>query len=174
MARGPRYKVPFRRRREGKTNYHGRLRLLVSKKPRMVVRRSNNGITIQLVVFDSVGDITHVSARANELLKLGYEGHCGNTPAAYLTGLLFGVRAKKAGFEEAILDIGLATSSKGAKVYAAAKGAIDAGLHVPCSEEMFPDDSRIRGEIIAEYLEKYVDLPDNFDRVKGVILDGAR
>jgi len=174
MARGPRYKVPFRRRREGKTNYHVRLRLLVSKKPRMVVRRSNNGITIQLVVFDSIGDLTHVAARSQELSKLGYEGHCGNTPAAYLTGFLFGMRAKKAGFEEAILDIGLATSSKGGRVYAAARGAIDAGLYVPCSEEMFPDDSRIRGELIATHLEKYADLPGSFDRVKGVIVDGER
>jgi len=36
MATGPRYRVPFRRRREGRTNYHRRLRLLLSKKPRMV------------------------------------------------------------------------------------------------------------------------------------------
>ncbi|MDD3873796.1 MAG: 50S ribosomal protein L18, partial [Methanosarcina sp.] len=30
MATGPRYKVPFRRRREGRTNYHLRLNLLIS------------------------------------------------------------------------------------------------------------------------------------------------
>ncbi|MDY6818906.1 MAG: 50S ribosomal protein L18, partial [Halobacteriales archaeon] len=28
MATGPRYNVPMRRRREGRTNYHQRLRLL--------------------------------------------------------------------------------------------------------------------------------------------------
>ncbi|HEC56321.1 MAG TPA: 50S ribosomal protein L18 [Candidatus Syntrophoarchaeum butanivorans] len=174
MARGPRYRVPFRRRREGRTNYHKRLKLLLSKKPRMVVRCSNQGITIQLVTTGKDGDLTHVMARSLDLRKFGYEGYGGNTPAAYLTGLLFGKRAIDAGFDEAILDIGLATSSKGARVYAAVKGAIDAGLKVPCKEEMFPDDARIKGEVIAGYLDRYADLPRNVEEVKGAIMNGAR
>jgi large subunit ribosomal protein L18 len=36
----PTYKMPFRRRREGKTNYTKRLKLLLSRKPRLVVRKS--------------------------------------------------------------------------------------------------------------------------------------
>jgi large subunit ribosomal protein L18 len=174
MVQGPRYSVPFRRRREGKTDYHARLKLLFSKKPRMVVRQSNKGITIQLVVFDKAGDRTFAAARSDELLRFGYEGHCGNTPAAYLTGLLFGMRAKDAGFAEAIFDLGLASSSRGSKVYAAVKGVIDTGFEVPCSYEMFPEDSRIRGEVIAGHLEKYANLPDNFERVKEAITDGER
>ncbi|MDK2384746.1 MAG: 50S ribosomal protein L18, partial [Candidatus Korarchaeota archaeon] len=38
MARSARYKVRFRRRREGKTDYKKRLALLKSGLPRMVVR----------------------------------------------------------------------------------------------------------------------------------------
>jgi len=41
MATGPRYKVPMRRRREVRTDYHQRLRLLKSGKPRLVARKSN-------------------------------------------------------------------------------------------------------------------------------------
>lgn len=52
MAHGPRYRVPFRRRREGKTNYHKRLKLLKSKKPRLVVRKTLNHHIAQIVVYD--------------------------------------------------------------------------------------------------------------------------
>ncbi|RLI44668.1 50S ribosomal protein L18, partial [Candidatus Bathyarchaeota archaeon] len=38
MATGPRYRVPFRRRREGKTNYRLRRALVLSKQPRLTVR----------------------------------------------------------------------------------------------------------------------------------------
>ncbi|EQD30588.1 50S ribosomal protein L18P, partial [mine drainage metagenome] len=37
MSTGPRYRVAFRRRREGKTDYRARLRLLKSDRPRAVV-----------------------------------------------------------------------------------------------------------------------------------------
>ena len=51
MATGPRYKVPFRRRREGRTNYHLRLKLLLSRQDRVVVRKSARNIQIQLIVL---------------------------------------------------------------------------------------------------------------------------
>ncbi|MCL2549939.1 MAG: 50S ribosomal protein L18, partial [Methanimicrococcus sp.] len=49
MATGPRYKVPMRRRREGRTNYHSRLALLLSKEDRVVVRKSTRNLQIQLI-----------------------------------------------------------------------------------------------------------------------------
>ena len=49
MATGSRYFVPFRRRREGKTDYYQRTRLVVSDVPRMVVRKTNRHIIVQLV-----------------------------------------------------------------------------------------------------------------------------
>ena len=83
---------------------------------------------------------------------------------------------------------GLKASIKGSKVFAALKGAVDAGLEVPHGEFIFPDDERIRGEHIANYAEslddeevakkfsKYlerglqpVDLPENFDETKNKI-----
>ncbi|MEM0126170.1 MAG: 50S ribosomal protein L18, partial [Thermofilum sp.] len=38
MARGSHYRVALKRRREGKTNYYKRRKLILSKKPRLVVR----------------------------------------------------------------------------------------------------------------------------------------
>lgn len=143
----------FRRRREGKTDYRKRMRLLASGKPRLVVRKSLKHMRAQLVTQGNKGDLTLASAISSELSRYGYEGNTGNTTAAYLTGLLLGTRATKKGYEDAVLDIGLHTHSKGSKVYAALKGAIDAGMTIPCDDSIFPSDERIgkvepiRGEI---------------------------
>ncbi|RLG37940.1 MAG: 50S ribosomal protein L18 [Candidatus Alkanophagales archaeon] len=173
MARGAVYRVSFRRRREGKTNYRKRLRLLLSGKPRVVVRKSNRQIRVQLVVPDAKGDHTLISAISSELKKYGYDGYAGNTPAAYLTGLLLGVRALNAGYAEGVLDIGLHTPSRGSKVFAALKGAIDAGMEIPCSEEIFPDDARIRGEHIAAYKDDTA-IVESFERARQKILEELR
>ena len=149
MATGPRYFVQARRRREGKTDYYQRMGLIVSDRPRMVVRKTNRAIIIQLVAAHPEGDRTLVAANSRELRELGYEGALGNLPAAYLTGLLFARRSQKAGYNEAVLDIGLHRATKGARVFAALKGAVEGGLDVPHGEEILPDDARVRGEHIA-------------------------
>jgi len=54
---------------------------------------------------------------------------------------------------EVILDIGMQRSTKGSRIYAALKGAVDGGLNVPYSEEILPSDERIRGlhiQVVAE------------------------
>ena len=144
MAKGPTYRVPFRRRREGKTDYRRRLKLLRSRKPRMVVRKSNKYLRMQLVLTDKSGDKTVVSAMSSELKTYGHEGGKCNIPAAYLTGLLFGKKAKAQGFEEGILDIGLQFPSYGSKVYAALKGATDIGMKILHDPSIFPSEERIR------------------------------
>ncbi|MFQ6119760.1 MAG: 50S ribosomal protein L18 [Methanosarcinales archaeon] len=154
MANGPRYKVPFRRRREGKTNYHKRLKLLLSKKPRLVVRKTSRNTIIQLIVPTKKGDETLLSANTSQLKKYGYNGATGNTPAAYLTGLLFGYCALEKEYDEAVLDIGLHTSTKGSRIYAALKGVVDAGMQVPHDPVIFPSEERIRGEHIENFSEE--------------------
>ncbi len=190
MAKGPRHRVPFRRRREGKTNYRKRLKLLLSGKPRLVVRKSNQHVTAQIIVYDEVGDRTIVSAHSKELVKIGWLGSTKNVAAAYLVGLLCGLRAKKKGIEEAILDIGLISPTKGGKVFAVLKGAVDAGLKIPHSEEILPSEDRIKGEHVANYAEmlseedrkrifsQYYergldprDLPRHFEEIKEKILE---
>ncbi|MHC1611189.1 MAG: 50S ribosomal protein L18 [Candidatus Methanospirareceae archaeon] len=168
-ARSPTYRVPFRRRREGKTDYRRRLKLLSGKKHRLVVRKSNRYIRMQLVATDNLGDKTLVAAISSELSRYGYDGGRCNCPAAYLTGLLFGKRAKDAGFDEAILDIGMNTPVRGANVYAALKGALDGGLRIPHDRTVFPPEERIRGEHIATYLQR-PSIVEVFQSVKDRIM----
>jgi large subunit ribosomal protein L18 len=171
MATGPRYFVAFRRRREGRTDYHARHKLVVSDRPRMVVRKTNKHIICQLVTAHLDGDRTHVAANSADLRKFGYEGSLSNTPAAYLTGMLFAVRALNAGKEEVILDIGLNRASRGAKVFAALKGAVEAGLDIPHSEEILPSDERCNGEHIAAYApDRAGNLPSNVAATRDAIM----
>ncbi len=152
MAQGPTYRVKFRRRREGKTNYYRRRRLLQSRRPRLVVRKTNTTTIVQIINASVVGDSTVASAISTELTNHGWVAGTGNIPSAYLTGLLAGLRAKNRGVKDAILDVGLNPPVKGSRVYAALKGAVDAGLVIPHNPDILPNDSRISGEhIVAAY-----------------------
>jgi large subunit ribosomal protein L18 len=169
MATGSRYFVPFRRRREGKTDYYQRTKLIVADVPRMVVRKTNRHIIVQLVVAEMDGDRTLVSANSAELEKYGYKGSTSNTPAAYLTGMLFAVKAKKAQQDSAVLDIGLNRATPGARVFAALKGAVDAGLDIPYGEEILPSEERLKGAHIAAYNKNAGDLAKNVEQVADAI-----
>ncbi|MHB8052055.1 MAG: 50S ribosomal protein L18 [Methanoregula sp.] len=169
MATGPRYFVPFRRRREGKTDYYQRTRLIVADVPRMVVRKTNRHIIVQLVTAELDGDRTLVAANSAELEKYGYKGSTSSTPAAYLTGMLFAVKAKKAQQESAILDIGLNRATPGARVFAALKGAVEAGLVIPHGEEILPSDERAKGAHIAAYNKNAGDIVKNVEQVADAI-----
>ena len=147
------FTVQFRRKREGKTNYRKRVELLKSGKPRLIVRPFLKNIIAQIIEFDKVGDRTIASATGYELEKFGWHFSKGNIPAAYLTGLLAGRKGLKKGIKEAVLDIGGKTPIKGTRVFACLKGAIDAGLDVPHSEDVFPSEDRLRGEHIKRYFE---------------------
>jgi large subunit ribosomal protein L18 len=151
MVHGPAYKVDYRRKRAGLTNYKKRLKLLTSEKPRLVVRKSNNATQCQIVQYSADGDRTIVSASSLDLKKYGFKGHAGSLPAAYLTGMMCGLKAKKQKVTEAILDTGLYRSTPGSRIYAAVKGAIDSGLKVPIDESMLPQERRLQGYHIADY-----------------------
>ncbi|MFH1294602.1 MAG: 50S ribosomal protein L18 [Candidatus Aenigmatarchaeota archaeon] len=148
MRRTRAKRMVHRRRREKKTDYKLRLKLLKSGKKRLVVRKFNNNIVCQIVEHHPTGDKTVHSAEAKELRSFGWKAGLGNTPAAYLTGLLCGSRAKGT---ECILDLGLQTSSKGGKIYAALKGAADAGIKIPFSDDNIPGEDRISGAHIAKH-----------------------
>jgi large subunit ribosomal protein L18 len=173
----------MRRRREARTDYHQRLRLLKSGKPRLVARISNEHVRAQLVTPGPSGDETIASAHSSELSEYGWEAPTGNTPAAYLTGLLAGLRAVDAGYEEAVLDIGLNSPTPGSKVFAVQEGAIDAGLEIPHNDSVLADWSRTRGEHIAEYADQLdeplysgdfdaTELPEHFDELRDELLEG--
>lgn len=171
MAGKSTYRTPFRRRREGKTDFRKRLALLKSGKNRFVVRILSNNVICQVVQYTPGGDKVLVSASSLELAKYGWKGHTGNAPAAYLTGLLCGIKAKEVKVGECVLDIGLHTPVKGSNVFAALRGAVDAGMSIPHSDDSMPEDKRISGKIIAAHT-KNKDLPKNFQEVKTKIMKG--
>src|SRR5574344_1766066 len=190
LAHGSNYKVAFRRRREGKTDYAQRMKLVKINANRLVVRVSNANVIVQVVKVGENGDETLVSAHSKELNKLGWKAGNKNTSAVYLTGYLCGKKALAADIDEAIADIGLKSPIKGSKIFAAIKGASDAGFYVPFGEKVIPSEERINGQHIADYAEslddadlktkfsKYlendlqpVDLPDHFEEIKNKIDD---
>ncbi|MBI5252789.1 MAG: 50S ribosomal protein L18 [Euryarchaeota archaeon] len=189
MASSARYRVQFRRKREGRTDYRKRIKLLLSEKPRLIVRKTGNHIIAQVVEYSQVGDRVIVSCHSSELKKYGWKGGTSNVSSAYLVGLLAGLKAAKKGIKEAVLDTGLLTPTKKSKVFAVLKGSADAGMQIPHGEEMLPDESRIKGEHISKYADllkeerkkrfsKYLerglepeDLSKHFDEVRKKILE---
>jgi large subunit ribosomal protein L18 len=61
-----------------------------------------------------------------------------------------GKAAVAQGAENAVLDIGLAASTPGNRVFSALKGMVDAGLEIPHGEDILPDEGRITGAHISD------------------------
>ncbi|KAK4049699.1 60S ribosomal protein L5 [Microbotryomycetes sp. JL201] len=95
-----RYQVKYRRRREGKTDYYARKRLVTqaknkynSPKWRLVVRITNKDIICQIVSAKLQGDVVLTAAYSHELPRYGIKHGLTNWSAAYATGLLVARRA---------------------------------------------------------------------------------
>jgi large subunit ribosomal protein L5e len=138
------------------------------------------------VTSEISGDKVFVAAYAHELRAYGIEHGLTNWAAAYATGLLIARRAlKKLGLDEdfvgveeadgeftlteaaetddgerrpfkAFLDVGLARTSTGARVFGALKGASDGGIFVPHSEKRFPGYDMESKELDADTLRRYI------------------
>lgn len=156
-------KIPFRRKREGKTNYKRRMKLLMSGKDRLVIRPSKKSIICQVVRYGEEGDIVLFTAEGRDLEKMGWKYSKSSLPAAYLTGLLLGVKAKGE-VKEAILDTGLMNLTNGSRIYSCLKGFVDAGVDVPHSEEVLPSEDRMSGKHIADYATKIKDDKEKYDK----------
>ncbi len=154
-------KLDKKRRIENKTNYRKRLVLLKGRLPRLVIRKTNRYIIMQLIESNDAKDSVLFSASTKELLKHGWpkdnEGSLKSLPAAYLTGFLLGKKAK--GLKEnVILDMGLIPNTKGSRIYAALKGALDSGIKINHDEEVIPSKDRIEG--------KNTKVGDIFNKIK--------
>lgn len=167
-----RFQVKFRRRREGKTDYYARRRLVVQDKNkyntpkyRMIVRFTNKDIICQIAYARIEGDVIVCAAYAHELPRYGVKVGLTNYAASYCTGLLLARRLLKKfemdkiyigcedvtgeeynvediegqpGAFRAYLDVGLARTTTGARVFGAMKGAVDGGIDIPHSNKRFP------------------------------------
>uniref|UniRef100_A0A667XNK5 Ribosomal protein L5 n=1 Tax=Myripristis murdjan TaxID=586833 RepID=A0A667XNK5_9TELE len=97
-----RYQVKFRRRREGKTDFFARKRLVVQDKNkyntpkyRLIVRLSNRDICCQVAYAKIEGDHIVCAAYSHELPKYGIAVGLTNYAAAYCTGLLLARRVEE-------------------------------------------------------------------------------
>lgn len=139
-AKGPRFRIKYRRRRDGKTNFAKRLALVKGGKTRMVVRRSNKGVVVQFVDFEPEGDKTILTVNGTHLAKEHKWPSKRNVWTAYLTGLKAGMMAKEKGVKEFVLDMGMYVPSKGSVIFAALQGAADSGLSTKFDAGIVPQD----------------------------------
>ena len=188
-----RFQTKYKRRRQGKTDYHARKRLITQAKNkyaapkyRLVVRFTNRDIIVQIVTSEIIGDKVFAAAYSHELRAYGIKHGLTNWAAAYATGLLCARRALKKleldedfpGVEEpdgeytlteaaetdngtrrpfkCFLDVGLARTSTGARVFGAMKGASDGGIYIPHKETRFPGYDAETKELDTDILRKYI------------------
>jgi len=185
-----RFQVKFKRRREGRTDYYARKRLIIQEKNkyntpkyRMIVRISNRDITTQIAYARIEGDVIVSAAYSHELPRYGVKVGLTNYASAYATGLLLARRllkklkldkvyagakdvngaeynvedvAGQPGAFQAYLDIGLARTSTGAKIFGAMKGAADGGIHVPHSVKRFPGYDAEKKEFKADVHRRHI------------------
>lgn len=191
MRHGHHTRIAYRRRREGKTDYAKRLKILLSDKPRLIVRRTSHNIIAQIAVFGEKGDTIVCSANSRNLIKQGWTGARKNIPAAYLTGLLLAKNAQKHHISKTVLDHGLFHAVKGSRIFACLAGALDGGLEVAHSKECLPSADRISGIHIRSYAQALeaaghaagkthqftasqpLTIPDQFTSIKTKLLKGA-
>ncbi|KJH44233.1 ribosomal L18p/L5e family protein [Dictyocaulus viviparus] len=160
-------------------------------KYRLIVRFTNKDVIAQIAYSKIEGDVIVASAYSHELPSYGIKVGLTNYAAAYATGLLLARRHLKnlkldktfKGLDEvsgefytvedekgrrpfkAVLDVGLARTTTGCKVFAVMKGVADGGINVPHSENRFfgydveskkydaqAHRDRILGKHVAEYM----------------------
>jgi large subunit ribosomal protein L5e len=171
-----RFQVKYRRRREAKTDYYARTKLIIQDKNkyktpkyRFVVRVTNKDIVTQVIAADLTHDVVLAAAYSHELPRYGVKLGLTNYAAAYATGLLLARRVNskfKLSYEgqkvvdgedynvepseddqaakpfKALLDVGLARTTSGARVFGALKGATDGGIDIPHNDHRFPGSKR--------------------------------
>jgi large subunit ribosomal protein L18 len=154
MSKTSTYNPPFKRRAEGKTNYSKRMAFLKSGMPRAVIRKSTNNLRVQFIQTENGKDTIITSSHTKELGEYHYAGHLGNVPAAYLTGLLGGMRLARQKTKEVIVDLGVQPSILGTRLFAAVKGIQDAGIVVHADALAFPKEDRLMGKHIEAYAQQ--------------------
>jgi large subunit ribosomal protein L18 len=157
-----------KRKKQGKTNYRLRLKLLKSGKPRIVIRKTNKYFIVQAVESDEARDKIIKGVNSKELLKHGwnekFKGSLKSVPAGYLTGLFFAKKMKKGDF---ILDLGLARKIQKNRIYSVVKGLIDGGLNIKADKKIFPGDERISGSHLKEGLKEIIQKTKlNLEKIK--------
>ena len=145
--------VQYRRKREKRTNYAKRLKLLLSGEARVVVRLTNQKVIAQIVKFHPKGDLVLMGVESTQLRKFGWDYAGKSIPSAYLTGYLLAKKAiEKGGCGKAVIDTGFRTLARKGRVTAFVQGVVEGGLEITVGDEdIFPSESRLKGEHIQKY-----------------------
>ena len=111
-----RFQTKFKRRREGRTDYFARKRLVIQDKDkyntpkyRLVARITSNRVIAQVIYSTLQGDRVFCAADSTEFRKWGLNAGLSNFASAYATGLLLARRL--------LQKVGLDTSYEGNKKY---------------------------------------------------------
>ena len=156
-----------RRRRENKTDYLKRLKLLKSDSPRIVFRKTNKYLIVQYVKSEETKDKIEIGITSKKLINYGWpkdlKGSLKSLPASYLVGLIIGKEILKNKKETPIVDFGMIRIVSKSKVHAFLKGLIDSGIKLKHKKENFPNDERISGK----HLKK--DFSKIFNEIKSKI-----
>ena len=163
-------KVAKRRRREHKTDYGKRIKMLKGGIPRIIFRKSNRYIVAQYVSSKEAQDKIKFGASSKDLLKHGWpkenQGSLKSIPASYLTGFLIGKKIIKES-KNPILDFGMQRVLHKTKTYGFLNGLVDAGVRLKHDKKFFPEEDRIKGK----HMKK--DFSSIFEQIKSNIEKNA-
>lgn len=166
-----RYIPLLRRRREGLTDYRKRKAILLSRRSFVSFFISSENVYAHISEPTANGDKVVAATHSRELMRYGWKGSRKSTPAAYLVGLLLGLKASKKGCREAVPYLGLKMFVKGSRIAALMKGIMDGGVKVQCDAKILPHDKRLSGSFIADFAKSLVeeDKKRYSDRFSGLI-----
>ncbi|MFH1787615.1 MAG: 50S ribosomal protein L18 [archaeon] len=154
-----------KRKKDHKTDYGKRIKLLKSEKPRIVFRRTNRYFIVQYVKSEEARDKVIFGISSKELLKHGWpeknKSSLKSISAAYFTGLLFGKKIIQKNLDTPIVDFGMLRALHKTKVFGFLKGLVDSGIEIKTIQETFPDEKKIQGENLKEKI--------SFDEIKSKI-----
>ena len=160
-------KVQKRRRREFKTDYLKRIKLLKSETPRVVFRKTNRFLTAQYVTSSEAKDKIEFGISSRKLKDFGwskeFEGSLKSVTASYLLGLLVGKEIISKKLETPIMDFGMTRVLAKNNAFGFLKGMIDAGVEIKCPEDKFPEEERISGKNLKK------DFSKTFEGIKSKI-----
>jgi len=152
-------KTVKKRRKQNRTDYLGRLKLLKSGKPRVVFRKTNKYIIAQYVTSKQAQDKIVFGVNSKDLMAHGWKEESGSLksiPASYLIGYLIGKQIIKKSLETPIVDFGMTRVLHKTKTYAFLKGLIESGVKIKC-DKGFPDEEKIKGKVEVEKIKLKID-----------------
>lgn len=161
-----------RRRKEGKTDYRKRKAAILSRMILAAPRITGKNVSVQFISPEIIGDRVVISSHSRELSKYGWNGSRNSLPAAYLTGLLAGLKGVSKKVDGVVVYLGVARFVNGSRLASIVKGIKDSGVKIAADEDNLPTEDRIRGEHIAAYSKSFSDEKELKERFSNIINSG--